>query len=380
MKCYRCGNEDINYFYYDQKEWYCRKCIQFGRLAANTLPNKDSYQLKRHRLKPQLDFPLTLKQAQLSKQLVKSNAKETLVFAVCGAGKSEIVMEVIADYLNKGKRVGFAIARRQVVLELYERFKKAFKSIKVIPVCEGYTNEVHADLIVCTMHQLYRYYDAFDLLIMDEIDAFPYAGNPLLETIALASCRGRIIYLSATPDKAMLERARGGMIELLELFERPHGYPLVEPQPIFKPKIIMPYYLYRIVTTNLQNKRSLLIFTPTIALCKQIAFWISLFCECIYITSQSLNSAELIKAFRNHQASIMVATSVMERGVTFPGIDVCIYQCDHPVFNTAALIQMLGRVGRSFADPSGHAYLIGNLKNQSVKECQKMIRMMNDER
>lgn len=35
-------------------------------------------------------------------------------------------------------------------------------------------------LVICTTHQLLKYYQAFDLLIIDEIDSFPYAGNPQL--------------------------------------------------------------------------------------------------------------------------------------------------------------------------------------------------------
>lgn len=52
--------------------------------------------------------------------------------------------------------------------------QRAFKTLKVVPVCQGYTEITEGDLIVCTMHQLYRYHQAFDLLVMDEVDAFPY--------------------------------------------------------------------------------------------------------------------------------------------------------------------------------------------------------------
>ena len=63
-----------------------------------------------------------------------------------------------------------------------------FPNLKVIPVCEGYTQIVDGDLIVCTTHQLYRYIQSFDLLIIDEPDAYPYVGNDVLQAIVLNSC------------------------------------------------------------------------------------------------------------------------------------------------------------------------------------------------
>jgi len=38
------------------------------------------------------------------------------------------------------------------------------------------------NIIVLTTHQLFRYEDYFDLLIFDEIDAFPYVGDLVLES------------------------------------------------------------------------------------------------------------------------------------------------------------------------------------------------------
>ncbi len=31
--------------------------------------------------------------------------------------------------------------------------------------------------VICTIHQLYRFYRSFDLIVIDEIDAFPYNGD-----------------------------------------------------------------------------------------------------------------------------------------------------------------------------------------------------------
>ena len=42
-----------------------------------------------------------------------------------------------------------------------------FPKAKVIAVCGGHTAQTDGDLIICTTHQLYRYFHAFDLLILD---------------------------------------------------------------------------------------------------------------------------------------------------------------------------------------------------------------------
>lgn len=138
-------------------------------------------------------------------------------------------MEAIKQSLAKGSRVGFAISRRQVVLEIRERMQDAFKNLNVIAVCEGYTEVTEGDLIICTMHQLYRYHAAFDLLIMDEVDAFPYRGNAVLKQIAIHACIGNRLYLTATPDEEMLSDVKQGKLQMVELFQRPHGYPLIVP-------------------------------------------------------------------------------------------------------------------------------------------------------
>ena len=44
---------------------------------------------------------------------------------------------------------------------------------------------------------------------------------------------------------------------------------------------------------------------------------------------------------------------ILERGITVPSVQVIVCQADHAVFTSASLIQIFGRVGRSFDDPTG---------------------------
>ena len=169
MKCPRCLNTDRRYFYKGSRGWYCRRCISFGRimLEEDSSPavlspvtsGSEEYVLK---------YPLTPYQKEVSHQCaLAAGEQDVLINAVCGAGKTELILESAAKMLAQKKKVCFAIPRRQVVLELSSRLQACFPNAAVTAVCGGHTEVTDGDLIVCTTHQLYRYYRAFDLLILD---------------------------------------------------------------------------------------------------------------------------------------------------------------------------------------------------------------------
>ena len=56
---------------------------------------------------------------------------------------------------------------------------------------------------------------------------------------------------------------------------------------------------------------------------------------------------------RDGDYDFLVTTSILERGVTFPEIDVYVLGADDPVFSSSALVQIAGRAGRSQSRPTG---------------------------
>lgn len=381
MRCLRCGNTEERYFYKDRNTWYCRKCIAFGRINVNELPKKTEYQRKKLRCTYHLKYPLTEKQKKASAELCNhiQHHQSVLVYAVCGAGKTELVMEVIKRALQDGKKVGFAISRRQVVLEIQERMQQAFSMINVIAVCEGYTEICDGDFIICTMHQLYRYYHTFDVLIMDEVDAFPYRGNEMLKNIAHSACTGEIIYLTATPDDEMLEEVNEGRLQMVELFQRPHGYPLIEPQ--IKVCSRKRQYLYLLYFLYQQRKQHIqtLVFVPTIKMAEQMQLYLRILFRCKAFTSKSEEKEKVIDEFHQGKYEFLITTTVLERGITIKGIYVIVMQSDHVVFNEASLTQILGRVGRNIEMPTGKGILLCTKKNKEILRCQRAIQNMNKE-
>ena len=102
-----------------------------------------------------------------------------------------------------------------------------------------------------------------------------------------------------------------------------------------------------------------------------------LFFHCRMVTSKSEDRDEVIGAFRKEASGILVATTVMERGITIPGVDICVFHADHRVFDEASLIQMAGRAGRTFQKPDGDVLFLQMSKSTLTDQCRKTIREVN---
>ncbi len=371
---------DPQFFYQDQNKWYCRRCLDFGRLEADTLPTSPHLKRSVFQVRPHLEFELLPFQKEVSHQALEilQSGRDVLIYAACGAGKTEIVLESIAAYLAQGKKVCFAISRRQVVLEIAQRLSKNFPSLEVIPVCQGYTKKTDGDLIVCTTHQLYRYPFCFDLLILDELDAFPYAGNPVLEAIAMQSCIGQKIFLSATPDQKCLKQIEEGKMEMVTLFKRPHQKPLCIPKVFYCSKAgMLGLTILTLIRFRLRNKQVLL-FVPRIRDAKWMKNLLRPFFKVEAITSKSEDKDEIMARFHAGKSRVLICTTVLERGITVPSVQVIVYHADHPVFTEASLIQIFGRAGRSFSDPYGESLAFCLSPSKALKNCIRQLKHMND--
>lgn len=377
LKCPRCQNTDARYFYKGSSGWYCRRCISFQRVMLEEEMEPVSLNsVSDHAQDYILRYPLTEKQMEISVRCIEElQNRDCLVRAVCGAGKTEIVVGVIGWYLKRKKKVCFAISRRQVVLEVAERMRGYFKNASVVPVCGGYTDVTDGDLIVCTTHQLYRYNRAFDLLIIDEVDGYPYAGNPVLHAIAASSARGRKVYLTATPDDELKQMVKEGKVAELTLNSRPHGHPLPVPEIVILPEMILRIYLLYWLKKHEEHPR--IVFVPSVRLASELSRFIGILMKNSYVSSKNEDRDEVIEEFRAMKSGIIVATTVLERGVTIPDADICIYHADSPSFTEAALIQMAGRAGRSFTNPYGDVLFLCRGKSDLCFQCRETIERAN---
>ena len=361
--CNVCGNTDARYIGIRNGHPYCRKCITFrGKEATDDYIQNDNAEYTLH-------YELSDDQKRLSKQLVDNFQKriDSLVHAVCGSGKTEIVLEVIKFAISNNFRVGFAVPRRDVVRELYQRFKSIFVNNNVCAVYGGHTNVLEADLVCITTHQLFRYKDYFDLLILDEVDAFPFKGDELLNTLFKRAVKGHFIMMSATPPEEVINEFKKPNKKILRLDTRFHGHPL--PVPVVKKHLgIMKYYqlVQDLRSFSLQNK-PVFIFTPTIEICEKVHSVLRfLFKDVRYVHSKCSDREQIIDNFKKRKFNLLVTTAVLERGVTVKNLQVIIFNADHVLYTSAALIQIAGRAGRKKECPTGEVIFIAGKRTKEM--------------
>lgn len=86
-----------------------------------------------------------------------------------------------------------------------------------------------------------------------------------------------------------------------------------------------------------------------------------------------------VQAFRDRELTILISTTILERGVTFPCVDVFVVEANHKLFTKSSLIQIGGRVGRSMDRPTGQLIFFHDGINRSIKKAIKEVKEMNQE-
>ncbi len=370
-----CGNTDIHSIGYLNGKPYCRRCISF---KGEEVEHKSSYPKK---APIHLEYELSLEQKELSDKLVDNYKKgiDSLVYAVTGSGKTEISLQIMQYALKCGEKVAFALPRRDVAIELYNRLKEIFKYNKVICLYGGHTKDKEGDIIVLTTHQLYRYKNYFSLIILDEIDAFPFKDDPLLHEMFFQSLCGHYVMMSATPSDDVIEYFKQENKDVLYLSTRFHRHPLPVPKIVKLP--IMLQYLFLIKKTRqyLKEGKPLFIFAPTIEICERVYKFLSIFVRGgNYVHSKRSNRKEVIDAFRDKFYKYLVTTSVLERGVTVRNLQVIIMQTDHKIYEKGILVQISGRVGRKLDAPTGDVIYLAKSITESMLDSINDIRKSNE--
>ena len=376
MECQRCGNKDPTYFYLGSKGYYCRKCIRFSRILIEEELEPLNYEVDDKANDYSFKYTLTNKQIEAASKCANylNEDCDVLLNCVCGAGKTEIVVKSISEYLAKGLKVAYAIARKEVVIELAKRFQRIFPNARVTSVYGGHHSCLTGDLIVCTDHQLYRYYKTFDLLILDEVDAFPLKGNETLMNIALNSAKGRIIFSTATVDQMLMNILSKRKYSEVNLYVRPSNSPLCVPRILFLSSMLLVIYL-TILMHQITNQ--CIIFVSSKKQCVSLYKLFSHLYPCIYVYADLKERNDFIRDFKDKKYQFIFATSVLERGITISGIDVIIID-NKNVFDEANIIQMLGRVGRDINNTNGKGYLLVDYPNKKLRNILNYLKKAND--
>ncbi|AGB42155.1 superfamily II DNA/RNA helicase required for DNA uptake (late competence protein) [Halobacteroides halobius DSM 5150] len=409
LVCQRCGSQEIialdcNYCY--SQDYYCKKCLLMGQarlcrpLYLISAPLKD---LKLNYIQPQLGFKLTALQTEVANSLLDlwyQDYNQAFVWAVCGAGKTEVTFKLIADVLSQGGKVLFAIPRKDVVVELAERLQEAFPMIEIKALYGGSNNKYKkAELVIATTHQLLRYYQAFDLVILDEMDAFPYQGSEMLQRAVRQArkAQGKLVYMTATPSQAQITEIKADQnSKLIKLSARYHGHPLPEPELmaldlVYDKEIeqveLPPRVVEELKKWVVGELAQVFIFLPSRKLVELVVESLQDYFPKVNGQSWVQGSHaqddlrdEKRESFIAGEYPILVSTTIMERGITIEKANVLVLFADWDyVFDEQSLIQMAGRSGRSIKYPQGRVWLVGNEITKEMKLARDMIQDLNQE-
>ncbi|MZQ82383.1 DEAD/DEAH box helicase [Paenibacillus sp. 5J-6] len=426
FSCKRCGSGEESLYwtsclYCGQDCPYCEACLTMGRARFCTLlisgGTAENEKIAVERIKPPIEDleiytrPWGLSEAQTKASLEGLHfiteegdkvargggraqvPRRFLIWAVTGAGKTEMIFPFIHLTVARGESVLIATPRKDVVLELQPRISRAFAEYSVVTLYGGSEQRwEQGQITIATTHQLMRFDKGFDLVIIDEIDAFPYHNNPMLAYAAAKVCKpnGVNILLSATPPKDVRQAAERGYLPHVRVPVRFHKHPLPVPVLLAVPSLnkcintqVLPNSIFTKLDASVRRGAQLFVFVPNIRLVGPTVDLLKARLSggtnvCIEGTSsKDPDRTERVQRFRDRDIRVLVTTTILERGVTVPKSDVFILDADSKLFDEAALVQMAGRAGRSKDDPAGKVYFAAKEITQSQKEAVRQIEKMN---
>ncbi|MCH4124056.1 MAG: DNA/RNA helicase [Levilactobacillus sp.] len=394
LQCQRCGHWLGPDDQLANQAWYCRQCLQLGRLTSQdklyTIPEPNQL--------PKLanggltwTGELSAQQRVAAQSVLARVQSQTnhLLWAVTGAGKTEIVYPALAWALSQGWRVAWTSPRVDVCLELAPRLQAAFANV---PQTVLYGDQPqpyrYCPLTVCTTHQLLRFKAAFDLIVVDEVDAFPLATSPMLKRAIDHAQKpsGCHLYLTATPGERLQRRVARKELAVTYVPLRYHGHllPQIDLQIAWRwreqlRRRKLPARLIHQLRGYLRAGQRFLLFVPHVADLTVVDQALHLAGITGGVTVHAADEArqEKVQAMRDQKVAFLVTTTILERGVTFPNVAVVILGGDDPVFSTAALVQIAGRVGRSAQFPTGDVTCYCHSYARRVRLARGMIARLN---
>lgn len=374
---------------------YCRNCLKMGKVrkCESFYSQAEQNNFKKH-ANSLLAWTGTLSEQQqlASNDILKTiAAKETrLLWAVAGAGKTEMLFPGIERALQNNERVCIASPRVDVCLELGPRIQQAFPTIPLAVLHgEMETDYAYTQLVIGTTHQLFRFKEAFDLLIIDEIDAFPFE---LDESLQFAANKARkkdsaLIYLSATPNQSMQKEVKNETLKATILPARYHGYKLPLPKTKWcvnwETKLLNKFHRTTFAKDfhqRIKSNRRFLVFIPNIEWMLELEGVLrKLYASVAFesVSSGDPKRKDKVMKMREGTIQFLMTTTILERGVTFPNIDVLVLGAEDRIYTESALVQIAGRCGRSADYPTGEVIYYHDGKTLAIKRALKQIQKMN---
>lgn len=364
MKCDICDNDKEDLFVCINGKYKCLCCYKYLKNENVSDKNYIKENIKGN-------YILTSRQKEISDEVIRSIDKcDVLINAVTGSGKTEMIYPLIERMVNKGKKIGFCAPRKDLIIELASRISDTFPNSHIHTLYGGSTKIEDASIYVFTTHQVSRFNKFFDCLIVDEVDAFPYYGNKVLENLVKRSVKGHIVYMSATIS--YIENAK-----VLSLNRRFHGKDI--PIPKISKCMFRIIRLMFIVNKLIDKRKVIIIFVSS----KKVGYYVYKFLRwygnVIFIHGSIKNREKIFEEIRCYKYKIVIATTILERGITLEDVSVVVYDSESDIFDVSTLLQIVGRVGRKIGYEDGEIYFLTKRKDKKLKMVIDRVKWLNEQ-
>ncbi|MBR2577498.1 MAG: hypothetical protein IKE38_01075, partial [Erysipelotrichaceae bacterium] len=161
----------------------------------------------------------------------------------------------------------------------------------------------------------------------------------------------------------------------LKLYIRPSLKPIIVPKVRYGPQPFLCILLFFILK---RMKNQCIVFVSTRKECTYLYYLYRIFFSCTYVYSDLDRRDENIRDFKDKKYRFIFATTVLERGITIKDVNVVVMNLHKGIFAEENIIQMLGRVGRNYANPYGEAYILSRYRTRDVTNSVSFIKEANE--
>lgn len=296
---------------------------------------------------------------EVKRDMEKPHAMDRLVCGDVGFGKTEVALRAAFKAVCNHKQVAILVPTTILAMQHYETFSKRMETFGVeIALLTRFCTvkeqnkifkgiqEHRVDIVIGTHKLLNKklHFRDLGLLIIDEEQRF---GVKHKEQIKSLQENIDVLTLSATPIPRTLYFSLTGVKDMSIIETPPDNRLPIQTYVIEEVPMVIEQAVRREI---LRGGQVFVVYNSVENLGKMAQKYRELFPNSRILTGHGrMKEAELedvILKFQNHEADILVCTTIIETGIDMPNVNTMIvHDADH--FGMAQLYQLKGRVGRS---------------------------------
>ena len=297
--------------------------------------------------------------AEVKRDMEKPHAMDRLVCGDVGFGKTEVALRAAFKAVCNHKQVAILVPTTILAMQHFETFSKRMEAFGVeIALLTRFCTvkeqnkifkgiqEHRVDIVIGTHMLLNKklHFRDLGLLIIDEEQRF---GVKHKEQIKSLQENIDVLTLSATPIPRTLYFSLTGVKDMSIIETPPDNRLPIQTYVIEEVPMVIEQAVRREI---LRGGQVFVVYNSVENLNKMAQKYRELFPNSRILTGHGrMKEAELedvILKFQNHEADILVCTTIIETGIDMPNVNTMIvHDADH--FGMAQLYQLKGRVGRS---------------------------------